>query len=112
MAKPAELALAEESEDGWQSRLLKYVGVRDLVLPLNPQDTSKAAEVKAVEASLLCSIGCPTVTGVEKCGEDAGSVYLGVCCMVVVGPHSLVEFGHHCRSLGDPGADLRFKRKV
>ena len=46
MAEPAEPALAEESEDGWQSRLFEYVGVGDPVLPFDPQDASKAAEMK------------------------------------------------------------------
>ena len=45
MAEPAETALAEKSEDGWQSRLFEYVGVGDPVLPFDPQDAPKAAEM-------------------------------------------------------------------
>ena len=48
VAEPAETALAGESENGWQTRLFEYVGVGDPVLPFDPQDAPKTAEMKGV----------------------------------------------------------------
>ena len=62
MAQPVETALTQEREDGGKSGALKHVRVGDLVLP---SYVSEAAQMETIQSLLLCSVCCPSFTGVE-----------------------------------------------
>ena len=98
MAQPAKMALAEELVDRWKSCTLEHIGVKDFILPADAEDASETTKMETVKSSLLCCVGCPGFTGVEKCAQDTSSVHLhfGTDGEVVVGSYSVVELKQNC----------------
>ncbi len=118
ITKPPQVALSQQGKDGCTPPQkmevhcpLEYFTVGNTFLPVEADGAPKTAEVKAVQPPLLCSVGGPCLAWIQQGAEDTGSVdlHLSVVRQVVVGPHPLLQFGHHPRSLGDSGVDIRLR---
>ena len=97
MTEPHETALAQEEMHAHCAGLYQNSCVCDPVLPSDVKDAAEAAKVEALKTVFLFSVCGPGFATVQKGTGDARMVHfqLSVQRQSPVGPHPLVQSGHH-----------------